>query len=73
METTIPGMRKQACPTLCRTSARLKVTLDHTLRPGQTLATFQRKILQRFCMMLRHLLNGLAKRSQHFNATCRCL
>ena len=36
------------------------------LRPGQTLATFQRNILQHCCMMLRHVLNGLAKRSQHF-------
>ena len=31
METTIPGMRKQACPTSCKTGSRLKVTLDHSL------------------------------------------
>ena len=35
------------------------------LRPGQTLATFQHNILQHCCMMLRQLLNGLAKRTQH--------
>ena len=34
-------------------------------RPDQTLATFQRNILQHCCMMLRQLLNGLAKRTQH--------
>ena len=46
---------------------------EEILRPGQTLATFQRNILQHCCMMLLQLLNGLAKRTQHFNATCRCL
>ena len=28
--------------------------------------TFQRNILQHCCMILRHVLNGLAKRTQHF-------
>ena len=37
------------------------------LRPGQTLATFQSNILQHCCMMLRHVLNGPAKRTQHFH------
>ena len=37
----------------------------YSLRPGQTLATFQRNILQHCCMMLRQLLNELAKRTQH--------
>ena len=37
------------------------------LRPGQTLATFQRNILKHCCMMLRHVLNGVAKRTQHFH------
>ena len=36
-----------------------------TYWPGQTLATFQRNILQHCCMMLRHVLNGLVKRTQH--------
>ena len=36
------------------------------LRPGQTLATFQSNILQHCCMMLRHVLKRLAKRTQHF-------
>ena len=35
------------------------------LRPGQTLATFQRNILQHCCMMLRQLSNRLAKCTQH--------
>ena len=34
------------------------------LRPGQTLATFQRNVLQHCCMMLRHVLNGVAKCTQ---------
>ena len=32
MGATIPGVRKQACPTLRKTGSCLKVTLDHTLR-----------------------------------------
>ena len=39
------------------------------LRLGQMLATFQRNILQHCCMMLRQVLDALAKRTQH----CRCL
>ena len=45
-----------------------KQTVSLTLlRPGQTLVTFQRNILQHCCMMLRHVLNGVAKRTQHFH------
>ena len=45
------------------------------LRPGQTIATFQRNILQHCCMMLRQVMIGLAKRNilNIFNATCQCL
>ena len=43
----------------------LSTLVPNVLRPGQTLATFQRNILQYCCMMLRHVLNGLAKRTQH--------
>ena len=38
------------------------------IRPGQTLATFQRNTLQHFYMMLQQVLNGLAKRTQRFPA-----
>ena len=48
---------------LCRCRCRC---WRHFLRPGQTLATFQRNIVQHCCLMMRHLLNGLAKRTQHF-------
>ena len=35
------------------------------LSPGQTIATFQRNISQHCCIMLRHVAEGLAKRTQH--------
>ena len=38
-----------------------------SLRPSQTLATFQRNILQHCCMMLQHVLNEVVKRTQHFH------
>ena len=44
--------------------------IHYNLRPGQTLATFQRNILQHCCVMLRHELNGVAKRTQHFQQFC---
>ena len=47
--------------------AASSVDKEKLLRPGQTLATFQRNTLQHCCMMLRKLLNGLAKRTQHLS------
>ena len=41
------------------------------LRPGQTLATCQHNTLQHCCMMLRHVLHGVAK-FIIFNATYQC-
>ena len=41
--------------------------MEVPFKAGQTLATFQRNILQHCCMMLRHVLNGVVKRTQHFH------
>ena len=50
--------RKTECGTWLAISAFI-------LSPGQTIATFQCNISQHCCIMLRHVAEGLAKRTQH--------